>query len=202
MKAIADLTTAELVAEYNALTGKSIKKFSSRAAGEKQVANARAAASPKPAAKKKKEQSELPIFPVQDQSYFYMAGHEAHCPVCGTTEVFSGEGDGAGAVKNEDVVGGCHHCGWEFDLRKNKKPVNPVRSAGISDSWNNPEVAEKRSRRDNVKVDGKGEFRSVKQAFEHLGLPLNQHIKFRMELKEKGAMSFSHNGTAYKFKIV
>jgi len=30
-------TTAELVAEYNRLSGKSIKKFSSRAAGEKQV---------------------------------------------------------------------------------------------------------------------------------------------------------------------
>lgn len=30
-------STAQLVAEYNRLTGKSIKKFSSRAAGEKQV---------------------------------------------------------------------------------------------------------------------------------------------------------------------
>lgn len=30
-------TTSELVAEYNRLSGKSIKKFSSRAAGEKQV---------------------------------------------------------------------------------------------------------------------------------------------------------------------
>lgn len=33
--------TAAMVAEYNALTGKNIKKFSSRAAGEKQLANAR-----------------------------------------------------------------------------------------------------------------------------------------------------------------
>ena len=37
---IADATTADLVATYNALTGKSIKKFSSRAAGEAQVSNA------------------------------------------------------------------------------------------------------------------------------------------------------------------
>lgn len=37
---IATATTAELVAAYNALTGKNIKKFSSRAAGEKQVAAA------------------------------------------------------------------------------------------------------------------------------------------------------------------
>jgi hypothetical protein len=35
---ISTTTTAELVAEYNRLSGKSIKKFSSRAAGEKQVA--------------------------------------------------------------------------------------------------------------------------------------------------------------------
>jgi hypothetical protein len=37
---IADASTAVLVATYNALTGKSIKKFSSRGAGESQVANA------------------------------------------------------------------------------------------------------------------------------------------------------------------
>ena len=35
---ISALTTAELVKLYNEKTGKSIKKFSSRAAGEKQVA--------------------------------------------------------------------------------------------------------------------------------------------------------------------
>lgn len=41
MKAINEMTTAEMVAEYNVLTGKNIKKFSSRAAGEKQLAKAR-----------------------------------------------------------------------------------------------------------------------------------------------------------------
>lgn len=41
MKLISEMTTAELVAEYNEKTGKNIKKFSSRAAGEKQVANLR-----------------------------------------------------------------------------------------------------------------------------------------------------------------
>lgn len=37
---IADASTADLVATYNALTGKSISRFSSRGAGESQVANA------------------------------------------------------------------------------------------------------------------------------------------------------------------
>ena len=45
MKTIAQLTTAEMVAEYNTLTGKSIKKFSSRAVGDSQLAKARAEAS-------------------------------------------------------------------------------------------------------------------------------------------------------------
>lgn len=45
-------TTNELVAFYNAATGKNIKKFSSRAAGEKQVA-AIIEKMPKPAAKAK-----------------------------------------------------------------------------------------------------------------------------------------------------
>lgn len=48
---IADLSTAEMVAEYNALTGKTIKKFSSRAAGEKQLEEARQAAQPAPKTK-------------------------------------------------------------------------------------------------------------------------------------------------------
>ena len=38
LKPISEMTTAEMVAEYNKLTDKSIKKFSSRAAGEKQLA--------------------------------------------------------------------------------------------------------------------------------------------------------------------
>lgn len=37
------MTTQEMIAEYNKLTGKNIKKFSSRAAGEAQLAKARAA---------------------------------------------------------------------------------------------------------------------------------------------------------------
>jgi hypothetical protein len=41
-----NMTTKEMVAEYNLLTGKSIKKFSTRGAGEKQLAAARKANAP------------------------------------------------------------------------------------------------------------------------------------------------------------
>ena len=68
MKKIADLTTAEMVAEYNALTGKSIKKFSSRAAGEKQLAAARSA-QPQPTSEKKQmtTKEETPVAPKSEK---------------------------------------------------------------------------------------------------------------------------------------
>lgn len=56
-----DMKTAQMVAEYNQLTGKNIKKFSDRATGEKQLAKARAEHAP--AAKSKKEQ---PVWPFGD----------------------------------------------------------------------------------------------------------------------------------------
>lgn len=67
MKKIDDLTTAEMVAEYNALTGKAIKKFSSRAAGEKQLAAARSA-QPQPTSEKKQMTTkETPIAPKSEK---------------------------------------------------------------------------------------------------------------------------------------
>lgn len=41
MKPINEMSTAEMLAEHNALTGKNTKRFASRAAGEKQLAKAR-----------------------------------------------------------------------------------------------------------------------------------------------------------------
>lgn len=192
MKTITEMTTAELVAEYNALTGKSIKKFSSRAAGEKQVLAAREAAP--------KKTEKVVTYPVKDQTKFHIVDGQEHCPHCGTTEVFAGVGTDKG-VQHEDKVFGCHHCGWEVDLRKPKK-INPVRSAGISNSWNDPEVAAKRAQRDNVSVEGIGQFRSVREAFDKIGLPMNVHIIFRMALKAEGKKTFEHNGTKYKFKTI
>jgi len=60
-------------------------------------------------------------------------------------------------------------------------------------AWANPEVKAARSRRQHVKVDGVT-YRSVKQAFEQLNLPLTKHIKFRGELKALGHVeAFGHN---------
>ena len=46
-------------------------------------------------------------------------------------------------------------------------------------------------------VDGQ-EYRSVADAFQQLKLPLNKHIKFRMELKAAGHAKFEH----HSFSIV
>ena len=66
------------------------------------------------------------------------------------------------------------------------------RAVGIARSWNDPKVKAKRSTRHRVRVsNGKGdptEYRSVKQAFDELGLPIKEHIHFRMQLKEAGQL--------------
>lgn len=150
LKPISDMTTAEMVAEYNKLTSKSIKKFSSRAAGEKQLAKARE----------------------------FMVVAKAVV---------------AGAASVKVVV--------------TKAPaVSNTRSKGISESWNNPEVAAKRAQRHNVKVvlDGKekGVFRSTLEAFKKLNLPQSGHIKFRMALKATGQKEFVSGKHTYQFSLV
>lgn len=86
-----------------------------------------------------------------------------------------------------------------------KEPSTPEeeherRSKGVAESWKNPEVAAKRSKRDGVFV-GKEHYRSVRAAFEALGLPLEKHIPFRMIVKENGKATFEHEGTKYNFQL-
>jgi len=56
------------------------------------------------------------------------------------------------------------------------------RSAAVAETWMNPAVAAARAIRDHVLVNGVW-YVSVRQAFIELDLPLNEHIKFRKELK-------------------
>lgn len=193
MKSINEMTTAEMVAEYNALTGKSIKKFSSRAAGEKQLAKVRSEVS-------STSQVAADVV-VENTGYRYDVDG---CPGCGATEDQTAAGlDGTIAGDQRNF---CHHCSTEYwrDTGKiYKAPAKSVnRSKSISESWNNPEVAAKRARRDNVKVSGAGVFRSVLEAFKNLNLPQSKHIKFRMALKEVGSGLFEYGGKTYEFTIV
>lgn len=142
---ISAMTTKDLVAKYNELTGKSIKKFSSRAAGEKQVLAALQS-------KVKKEAANTP------------------------------------AAKAKRTA-----------KPKADKPVVD-RSKAIAATWKDPVIAAKRAERTHVKV-GSTMYRSVKEAFESLGLPLNGHIRFRMELKQHAQLTFNHDGKKIVFHV-
>lgn len=75
------------------------------------------------------------------------------------------------------------------------------RSAAIAASWADPVIAAKRAERTHVKASGTL-YRSVREAFEQLGLPLSKHIKFRMELKSVQELTFKHEGRQVKFSVV
>lgn len=149
MKAINEMTTAQMLEEYNELSGKSVKKFSSRAAGENQLTKIRAE-------KLAEQQTEEKQVEQNTQN-----------------------------TESKEV-----------------KEVVPARtrSEGVSESWNNEDVAAKRRQRNGVVVRGV-EYRSVLDAFEKLDLPVNKHIKFRAELKAEGSKEFTHNDEVYSFVI-
>lgn len=94
-----------------------------------------------------------------------------------------------------------------FDLANmNTKPAKAKakakdRSAAIAASWADPVIAAKRAERTHVKASGTL-YRSVREAFEQLGLPLSKHIKFRMELKSVQELTFKHEGRQVKFSVV
>jgi hypothetical protein len=80
------------------------------------------------------------------------------------------------------------------------KAQHDARSAAISNSWNNPEVAAKRAARNTVSVDGTI-FGSVLKAFQALQLNVKKHIAFRAILKEDGKADFVQDGTTYHFEL-
>ena len=88
--------------------------------------------------------------------------------------------------------------------KKPKQPKQPKqpsdRGAAIAASWKDPKVAAKRAERTHVKASGQI-YRSVREAFEALGLPLSKHIRFRMELKSVHELTFKHEGRAIKFSV-
>lgn len=141
-------TTAELIAKYNALTGKNIKKFSSREAGEKQVLKA--------------------------------------------MDAVAAASTGVRVVRVADTTT------KPVSLPKGKSPSD--RGAAIAASWKDPKIAAKRAERTHVKASGQI-YRSVREAFEALELPLSKHIKFRMELKAVHELTFKHEGRQVKFSV-
>lgn len=65
-------------------------------------------------------------------------------------------------------------------------------SEGIAASWKKPEVAQARMTRNHVMLNGE-EFKSFRQAWAAAGLDDKKHIKYRLELKEKGVLVVGEN---------
>lgn len=87
---------------------------------------------------------------------------------------------------------------------KQKKPPANM-SEAVSRTWKNPETAKLRATHHHVKASGTT-YRSVKHAFETLGLPLGRHIPFRRLVKVNGEAVFKFkdgdNERAITFRLV
>jgi len=88
----------------------------------------------------------------------------------------------------------------EADEAAKNAPTRSL-SQAIADSWKNPEIAAKRSTRNSVKADGI-EYRSVREAFRTLRLPIAKHIPFRMELKAAGKAVFEIGDKKVQFALI
>lgn len=204
-KMIAEMTTAEMVAEYNLLTGKSIKKFSSRAAGEQQLTKARellavAKQTATVAVQPAQQPEETQVTEEVKKSFDYAVDG---CPNCGATEDQTYAGEEGTTAEERNF---CHHCSteyWRDTGEIYKAPAkSDTRSKAIAATWENDQIAAARSARDNVAVDGHGTFRSVAAAFKALGLPMSKHIKFRIEVKSNGTGIFKYGTDEYEFRVV
>lgn len=200
MKDFKDMKTSEMVVEFNALTGEQVKKFADRASAERRLTKARKDF-PEAAESYCAEvaEAEKTKYPVENQKQFFQEKDGSyHCPKCGSEEVFQGRGKN-GIVVEEETFYGCHHCDWEFDALNQPKNIN--RSKSTSESWNNAEIAEKRKQRNAVAVEDHGVYRSVKHAFEALGLNKSKHIKFRLDLKKMIKLTYVENEVEYVFSL-
>lgn len=82
-------------------------------------------------------------------------------------------------------------------------------SASVKRSWQNDDIHNARTMRNHVYVtypshgqSVKEEFRSVREAFERLALPMSRHIRFRTQLKKIGAKCFEWDGDRYHFEVI
>lgn len=187
------VTTNELKNAFNAnieqFGGKPVKRFADRETAERRVAKL------------------LDLIEEAAQVGEPVVGTYSHCPCCGV-DLENGYSTHFNQV-SEKLPGhemfeyGCLACDGEFGpLIKERAAVDSARSEGVARSWFNEEVRIKRSTRHGVVVKSRSglrqEYRSVRQAFAELGLPLSKHIRFRMELKAEGQL----NAHGYSWEIV
>lgn len=171
--------TSELVAFYNAnvAEGKQVKKFVNRATAQRRVQ----------ALVDELAQTAIP-FEESSESGAEEAAEDPIqlCPNCG---IDVGDNGFTLDSRTGDTI--CLVCGHGGSSK------STTRSEAQRIAWKNQKTKTTRSRKHRVMVDGE-EYRSVKQAFEFLNLPLQKHIKFRGELKREGEV----NAYGFNWKLV
>lgn len=180
---IANMTTAEIVAEYNSLTGSSVKRFSDRKTAERRLKAARLAV-----LAGTKEDASKPVATAEIVDTASRAD-ELKCPSCGDSDGNITYAGPEGTAAGERLF--CHHCSTEFyaNGRIYKAPAkSKTRSENVAASWEDPDVAaDRKVRCTNVTVrhpDGDlYSFKSVPQAFKFLGLPWWKHFSVRKQVK-------------------
>lgn len=174
---ISSATTAQLVAFYNGHAAKPVTKFADRKTAERRVAALVA------------DMGSVTDFDVH---------HCTNCPSCGVhlSNGVGAHGDDLNGkpTRHEKFQYVCLGCGEEFGPAiRGRSAKSPTASASIAASWDDPEVRAARAERTAVAVKGPkvaGEYKSVAAAFRALGLPMGKHIRFRMDLKAAGKLSF------------
>jgi hypothetical protein len=217
-------TTAELLAFYNEHANKPVARFSDRKTAERRVNELMAAIKfSKPSPKKTAALAATPRVKITESVDAKDArlaanpkklapkavGHD-QCPRCGaTSDITAGqirELHGQQHLVNEHIAF-CHTCGHSWDVhtghaRSEPRTSNPDRGAAIAASWQDKAVAERRAQRHAVRVQapngGEGNYKSVREAFMILALPLGQHIRFRGALKAAGRAEIQ----GHQFRLV
>ena len=165
-------TTPELVAEYNRLSGKTIKKFSSRAAGEKQVT----------ALLDKAPEALFTGKAVKEAAKTAgITADTSKAPKAKAPRVSKSKEDKVPANRSESI-----RRSWSV------MTTNIARCAR-----HNVEVHEEGRKAETLQG-----YRSTLAAFNALKLPTGTVIRFRMALKAAGKNVFEHDGKKHHFAIV
>lgn len=181
---IKNAKTFQLLDFYNANADRPTKKFADRKTAERRVS------------KLIEELQQEAKFEEEDCELKARLG-ATNCGDCGVHL-----SNGVISDKHNHECMGCGHTWLWGSVKKKEAHVKSLasdekRSESIAATWVDEDVAAKRKQRSAVEVDGLL-YRSTRAAYVELGLPLNDHIQFRMMLKEKGSLEVDGR----KWKII
>ncbi len=211
--ALNEFSTADLLAYYNAKTGKATKKFSSRAAGIAQVW-ALVAAEQAELEEQTKILAGTPVLRGKKQSAARIeaakieieardkietertalvdAFNSITCPNCGETHDQTMAGEEGTTAGDERAF--CHHCCTEYWLETGKIYKAPAqseaRAKSIAASWQDPEVRAARAARHKVVVENEL-YASLAKAFDALDISTKALIRVRQQLVLLGKVEYA-----------